>query len=69
MYFDDNMVVYNVDSNSITTEPMKSRSEHELLRAYTKIHSHLTACGLKPVLSILDNEAPGQLKNFMKKAA
>jgi hypothetical protein len=62
------MVVYNVDSKSITTKPMKSSSEHELLRAYTKIHSHLTSCGLKPVLSILDNKAPGQLKNFMKKS-
>jgi hypothetical protein len=41
----------------------------QLLQAYTKIHSHLTSCGSKPVLSILDNKAPGQLKDFMKRAA
>ena len=60
------MLVYDVDSNSITTEPLKSRNELELLRAYSKIHAHLTSCGLKPVLGTLDNEAPGRLKQFMK---
>jgi hypothetical protein len=60
------MLVYDVDSNSITTEPLKSRNELELLRAYSKIHAHVTSCGLKPILGTLDNEAPGRLKQLMK---
>ena len=60
------MVVYDYDSNAILAEPLKSRTEQELLRAYTKIHTYLTVRGLKPVLQRLDNEAPGQLKQFMR---
>ena len=60
------MIVYDYDSNSILAEPLKSRNELELLRAYTKIHHDLTTRGLKPVLQILDNEAPGKLKRYMQ---
>jgi hypothetical protein len=60
------MIVYDYDSNAILAEPLKSRSENELLRAYTKIHDELSSRGLKPVLQILDNECPSKLKRFMK---
>jgi hypothetical protein len=60
------MIVYDYDSNAILAEPLKSRNEVELLRAYTKIHTELSDRGLKPNLQILDNECPGQLKKFMK---
>lgn len=60
------MLLYDYDSNSITTEPMKSRSEAEMIRAYSKLHDHLVQCGLKPQLQKLDNEAPAGLKKFMK---
>jgi hypothetical protein len=60
------MVVYDYDSNAILTEPLTSRTEMELLRAYTKIHTFLTERGLKPVLQKLDNEAPGKLQTFMQ---
>ena len=59
------MIVYNYDSNAIIAEPMKSQTAIELLRAYTKLHTFLTDRGLKPVLQRLDNEAPGNLKQFM----
>jgi hypothetical protein len=60
------MAVYDYDSNHILAEPLKSRSEHELVRAYTKLHTKLTACGLRPLLQKLDNECPAGLKKFMK---
>lgn len=59
------MVLYDYDSNAILTEPMSSCHEHELVRAYTKLHTLLTARGLKPLLQKLDNEAPKGLKKFM----
>ena len=59
------MIVYSYDSNAIITEPLSSRTENELLRAYTVIHTKLTERGLRPTLQRLDNEAPGKLKKFM----
>jgi hypothetical protein len=60
------MIVYSYDSNAILTdELLSSRTENELLRAYTVIHTKLTERGLKPTLQRLDNEAPGKLKQFM----
>jgi hypothetical protein len=59
------MVVYDHDSNAILTEPLTSRTESELLRAYSKLHDYLTARRLKPVLQRLDNEAPGRLQSHM----
>jgi hypothetical protein len=44
------MVVYDYDLNAILTKPLTSRTETELLRAYSKLHDYLTARGLKPVL-------------------
>jgi hypothetical protein len=60
------LVVYDYDSNHILAEPLKSRSEHKLVRAYTKLHTKLTTCGLRPLLQKLDNECPAGLKKFMK---
>jgi hypothetical protein len=44
------MILYDHDSNVILAEPMKSRSIHEMIRAYKKLHSYLTTHGLKPKL-------------------
>jgi hypothetical protein len=60
------MIVYDYDSNAILAEPLASRNESDLLRAYTKLHTYLTERGLKPVLQKLDNEAPGKLQSFMR---
>ena len=60
------MVVYDYDSAAILAEPLKNRTEGELVRAYSRMHAYLTARGLKPQLQKLDNECPAALKNFMR---
>jgi hypothetical protein len=60
------MVVYDYDSNAILTKPLTSRTETELLQAYSKLHDYLTARVLKPVLQRPDNEAPGRLQSYMR---
>jgi hypothetical protein len=60
------MIVYDYDSRAILAEPIKNRSERELLRAYSRMHQHLTERGLKPQLQKLDNECSPALKQFMR---
>ena len=60
------MIVYDYDSNAILAEAMKSRTAHEMLRAYEAIHSYLAKRGLKPKLQRLDNEASNKLKEYMR---
>jgi hypothetical protein len=60
------MIVYDYDSAAILAEPLKKRSERELLRAYSKLHQHLTDRGLHPQLQKLDNECSTALKQFMR---
>ena len=60
------MVLYDYDSNAILAEPMKNRSERELVQVYTKMHTYLCRRGLKPWLQKLDNECPAGLKAFME---
>jgi len=62
------MILYDHHSSAILAEPLKSRSESELLRAFTKLRQHLTARGLCPALHILDNECLKGLKNYIKKS-
>lgn len=56
------MVLYDYDSNAILAEPMKSRNDKEMVRAYSSMLKHLELRGLKPKLQKLDNEAPPGLK-------
>ena len=56
------MVFYDYDSNAILAEPIKSCSECNLTRDFAELNQHLTDCGLKPVLQILDKECPQGLK-------
>jgi hypothetical protein len=59
------MILYDYDSNAILAKPLKSKSEGEIIRAYTKLHAFLLDRGLKPRLQKLDNECPAGLKRFM----
>ena len=59
------MVAFEVDSNNIMVEPMKSRKASELTTVYAKIHNMLASRGLKPKLHILDNECSETFINFM----
>jgi hypothetical protein len=62
------MIFYDYDSNAILAEPLKSRSESELLRAFTKLHQYLADRRLHTALHILDNECPKGLKAYIKQA-
>jgi hypothetical protein len=44
------MILYDYDSNSILSEPMKSRTKHSILAAYQTLHGRLVKAGLKPKL-------------------
>ena len=59
------MVLYDHDSNAITPEPIKSRSEAELIQSYSVLHSKLTNRGLRPKFQMLDNKCPAGLKDYM----
>ena len=59
------MVLYDYDSNAILVEPIKNRTQNELLRAYKQLHQMLTKRGFQPRLQLLDNEAPKELKTFL----
>jgi len=61
------MVMYDVDSNTMPVEPIKSRVEHELIRAITKMHKHLTTRGLKPSAQILNNKCAELIKECFQK--
>jgi hypothetical protein len=59
------LFLYDYDSNNIQAEPMKSRSDTEAIRAYTKIYDDFTAKGLKPTFQTMDNKASTALKYFL----
>ena len=59
------MVLYCYDANAIIAEPIKSRAESELVRAYSTMHHLLTSRGFYPQLHYLDNEAPSGLQQFI----
>jgi hypothetical protein len=56
-------VLYEYDSNAILVEPIKSRMQDELLRAYRKLTTHLRKRGLTPKLQRLDNEYSQAMKD------
>ena len=56
------MVMYGAEINTTLAEPIKSRSEQELIRATTKMHEYLTTRGLKSSFQILDNKCPKLMK-------
>ncbi len=58
-------ILYDYNSNAILAEPLKSKSEGQMIRAYTKLHEYLSDRGLKLRLKKLDNECPAGLKRFM----
>lgn len=55
-------VLYDHDSNAILVEPLKSRKDAEIIRAFNKLHEYLAERGLKPVFNKLDNEASAAFK-------
>ena len=50
-------VLYNYDSNSILSRPMKNRTDAEFLRVHDDVIEYLKVRGLQPKIQRLDNEA------------
>jgi hypothetical protein len=59
------LVLYDYDSNAILAEPIKSRKQDEIVKAYKALHAYLTKRGLRPKLQKLDNEASKLLRDEM----
>jgi hypothetical protein len=56
------MILYDYDSNAILAQPIKYRTDPELLKAFQVMEQELVARGLTPKLMKLDNEASTLLK-------
>ena len=59
------MILYCVDANAILSQPMKVRSETELVTTYTTKPKKLTKHSFKPQIHHLYNKPPKSLKAFM----
>ena len=60
------MVMVEIDSNAILVEPMKSRKDEEMIRAYTALLTRLKRAGIVPIKHILDNEVSEKMKNVIR---
>ena len=60
------MVLVEIDSNAILVEPMKSRKDAEMIRAYTVLLTRLKRAGIIPKKHILDNEISENMKNIIR---
>ena len=61
------MILCNIDSNIIISEPMKNRTSGEMIRAYRVLMLRLKSAGIKPIKHVLDNEASSEFKEEIKK--
>jgi hypothetical protein len=59
------LVLYDFDTNSIFAEPVKNRSDSEAIRAYTVLYYKLTSKGLKPLFQTMDNKTSKVLKMLL----
>ena len=60
------MVMVEIDSNAILMEPIKSRTDPELTRAYRAMMLRLKRAGIVPRKHILDNEVSEAMKNVIR---
>jgi hypothetical protein len=54
------MVMVDIDSNAILVEPLKSRKDAELMRAYHVLVMRLKNAGIVPRKHVLNNEVHPQ---------
>jgi hypothetical protein len=59
------LILYDYDSNSILSAPMKNRGDKEMVRAFDFLVQSLILRGLKPRLQRLYNEASLALRNYL----
>jgi hypothetical protein len=55
-----------IDSNAIFLEPMKSRKDEEMIRAYNALLLQLKRAGIVPKKHVLDNEVSENMKNHIR---
>jgi hypothetical protein len=60
------MVMVEIDSNAILVEPISSRNDHELARAYQVLMTRLLHVGIVPKKHILDNKVFEAMKTSIK---
>jgi hypothetical protein len=60
------MVMVEIDSNAILLEPLKSRQDKELIRAYDLLVTRLRRAGINPRKHVLDNEISENMKNHIR---
>ena len=60
------MVMVEIDSNAILVEPMKSRKDEEMIRAYNALLLRLNRAGIIPKKHVLDNEVSENMKNHIR---
>jgi hypothetical protein len=61
------LILYDYDSNSVLSAPIKNRGDKEMVRSFDFLIQSLIARGLKPHLQRLDDEASLALRNYLKK--
>ncbi len=54
------MVLVEIHSNAILVEPMKSRKDAEMIRAYNALLLRLKRAGIIPKKHVLDNKVSGK---------
>jgi hypothetical protein len=59
------LVLYDYDSNSFLSTPMKNRGDKNMVRAFDLLIQSLIMCGLRPLLQRLENEASLALQNYL----
>ncbi len=59
------MVMVKINSNAILVEPMKSRKDEEMIRAYNALLLQLKWAGIVPKKHILDNKVSDNMKNHI----
>ncbi len=60
------MIMVKIDSSAILVEPMKSRKDAEMIRAYNALLLHLQQAGIVPKKHVMDNEVSENMKNHIK---
>ena len=60
------MVMVEIDSNAILVEPMTSRKDKEMQRAYKKLMARLKRAGIVPKKHVLDNKVSDSMKELIQ---
>jgi len=62
------MILYHAASNSIWVEPMKNRTEGEIIQARARALTRMKTCGITPERQVLDNEASAAYKDAIRES-